>query len=100
MPLTLPVFAQAGGGDLLTTFLPIVAIMAIFYFLMIRPQQKKAKEHKAMVEAIGKGDKIITSSGFFGTVTKTEEDGITVELGEGVKVKMLREAVSQVTEKK
>ena len=56
MSLTMPVLAQAGGGDLLATFLPIVAIMAIFYFLMIRPQQKKMKEHKAMVEALAKGD--------------------------------------------
>jgi preprotein translocase subunit YajC len=100
MSLSMPVFAQMGGSDMLSTFLPIVAIMAIFYFLMIRPQQKKMKAHKAMVEAIGKGDKIITSSGFFGTVSKVEEDGLTIEIGEGVKVKMLRDAVSQVTEKK
>ncbi len=100
MSFTAPVFAQLGGGDMLSTFLPIIAIMAIFYFLMIRPQQKKMKAHKAMVEAIGKGDKIVTSSGFYGTVAKSEEDGLTIEIAEGVKVKMLRDAVSQVIEKK
>jgi preprotein translocase subunit YajC len=100
MTFTSYAFAQAGGGDMLATFLPIIAIMAIFYFLMIRPQQKKMKEHKAMVAALAKGDKVVTSSGFHGTVVKVEEADLTIEIAEGVKVKMIRDAVSQVVEKK
>jgi preprotein translocase subunit YajC len=94
------VFAQLGGGGGMETILMMAAIMGIFYFLMIRPQQKKMKAHKAMVAAIAKGDKIVTSAGFFGSVSKVDEDSITVELAEGVKVKMLPDAISQVIEKK
>ena len=84
----------------LTGLLPFILMFVVIYLFMILPQQKKMKAHKAMVEAIGKGDKIVTSSGFYGTVAKSEEDGLTIEIAEGVKVKMLRDAVSQVIEKK
>ena len=74
----------------------MVAIFAIFYFILIRPQQKKMKEHKKMVETLKKGDKIITQGGMYGTVTNTGEHKLTVEIADGVKVKIARGAVGTV----
>ncbi|MBI5014504.1 MAG: preprotein translocase subunit YajC [Deltaproteobacteria bacterium] len=89
----------AGGGDPTQQFiglLPLVAMFAIFYFLLIRPQQKKAKEHKAMLEALKKGDEVITSAGMIGRVTALAEDVVTVEVAPDVKIRFQRNAIASV----
>ncbi len=102
-----PAFAQgaggaggAGGADMLTSFLPLILIFVVFYFLLIRPQQKKQKEHKAMLAAVRRGDKIVTAGGLIGTVAKViGDDELSVEIAEGVKVKVARGMVSTVLSK-
>tara|TARA_B100000579_G_scaffold23808_1_gene16847 strand:- start:309 stop:593 length:285 start_codon:yes stop_codon:yes gene_type:complete len=72
-------------------FIPLILIFVIFYFFLIRPQQKKAKEHKAMVSALKRGDKIITSGGIFGTVDRVlENDKIEVLISENVKIELVK----------
>jgi len=81
-------------------FLPLILIFAIMYFLLIRPQQKKVKEHAAMVEAVRRGDQVVTQGGIVGKVSKVKEDGeIEVEIAEGVKVRVIRSTLSQVINK-
>ncbi|MFT4782802.1 MAG: preprotein translocase subunit YajC [Paracoccaceae bacterium] len=81
-------------------FLPLILIFAIMYFLLIRPQQKKMKEHKAMIEALRRGDQIVTQGGLIGKVSKVKDDGeIEVEIAEGVKVRVIRATISQVVSK-
>lgn len=99
-----PAFAQAAGGagaaGALTQFLPLILIFAIMYFLLIRPQQKKLKEHKAMVEALRRGDQVITQGGIVGKVSKVKEDGeLEVEIAEGVKVRIIRSTIATVLSK-
>ncbi len=95
-----PAYAQAsGGGDSggLVAFLPIVLIFVVFYFLLIRPQQKKMKNHKAMVGAVRRGDKVVTGGGLIGTVTKVVSDTeVQVELAQGVKVRVVKGTLSDV----
>ncbi len=96
-----PAYAQAAGaagaGSAIASFVPLILIFVIMYFLMIRPQQKKLKEHKAMVAALRRGDQIVTQGGIVGKVTKVQEDGmVEVEIAEGVKVKVLKHTISQV----
>ena len=72
-------------------FIPLILIFVIFYFFLIRPQQKKVKEHKAMVEALKKGDKIVTSGGITGTITRVvDNDKVEVEIAENVKVEIVK----------
>ena len=79
------------------TFLPIILIFVVFYFLLIRPQQKKVKAHRAMVSALRRGDKIVTAGGLIGTVTKIINDTeAQVELAEGVRVRVMRHTISDV----
>jgi len=81
-------------------FVPLILIFAIMYFLLIRPQQKKLKEHKAMVEALRRGDQVVTQGGLIGKVSKVKDDSeIEVELAEGVKVRVVRSTISQVLSK-
>ncbi|APX90729.1 preprotein translocase subunit YajC [Brevirhabdus pacifica] len=98
-----PAYAQAAAGGAagaFTSFVPLILIFAIMYFLLIRPQQKKVKEHKAMVEALRRGDTVITQGGIIGKVVKVKEgDEIEVEIAEGVKVRVLRSTVGQVLSK-
>ena len=99
--LVTPAYAQSAGGaggDMFTSFIPLILIFAIFYFFLIRPQQKKAKEHKAMVEALSRKDKVLTQSGIFGEVTKVKEgeEDIEIEIAKDVRVRLLRSAVAQV----
>ena len=98
-----PAYAQAAGagaGSALASFIPLILIFGIMYFLLIRPQQKKMKEHKAMVEALRRGDQVLTQGGIIGKVTKVQEDGsIEVEIAENVKVKILRHTIVQVMNK-
>lgn len=82
-------------GNILASLLPLVVLFAIFYFLVIRPQQKQAKTHKAMVESLEKGDKIITNGGIMCEVYKPEEDFIKVKLNEDTIVKISRDYVAK-----
>lgn len=99
-----PAFAQAAGGagagSALAQFLPLILIFGIMYFLLIRPQQKKLKDHRAMVEALRRGDQVLTQGGIIGKVTHVGDDGVVqVEIADGVKVKVLRSTISQVMSK-
>ncbi|NHX27675.1 preprotein translocase subunit YajC [Escherichia coli] len=97
-----PAYAQAAGGagGALTSFAPLLLIFAIMYFLMIRPQQKKMKEHKAMVEALRRGDQVVTAGGLIGKVSKVKDDTeVEVELADGVKVRVVRSTIAQVMNK-
>ncbi len=97
-----PAYAQAAGDapSLISTLIPFVLIFAIMWFLLIRPQQKKMKEHRAMVEALRRGDEVITAGGLIGKVTKVKEDGeVEVELAQGMKVRVVRNTISAVTSK-
>ena len=95
-----PAFAQSAGGFAEGGFglLPIVFVMVIFYFLLIRPQQKRAKQHKEMLAAIRRGDKIVTSGGLTGTIVKVVEDNETVEIeiAKDVKVHVVRAMIADV----
>lgn len=90
--------AAPGAGDMLTSFLPLVLIFVVFWFLMIRPQQKRMKEHRALVSAAKKGDKVVTNGGILGTITKAVdgENDVEVEIATGVKVRVLRSAIQDV----
>ena len=96
-----PAFAQGGGAaEGFTTLLPLVLIFAVFYFLLIRPQQKKAKVHREMLGAIRRGDRVVTGGGIIGTVTKVvNENEVAVEIAEGIKVRVQRGMISQVMAK-
>ena len=98
-----PAYAQAAGGggtDLFTSFLPIILIFVVFYFLLIRPQQKKVKQHRELVGALRRGDKIVTAGGLIGTVTKIVSDTeAMVELAEGVRVRVVRHTIQDVISK-
>lgn len=99
-----PAFAQAAGqpgaGAAFAQFLPIILIFVIFYFLLIRPQQKKLKEHRAMVDALRRGDQIVTAGGIVGRVSKVQEDGmIEVEIADGVKVKVVKHTITNLLNK-
>ena len=94
--------APADGGMMavIMQFLPIVAIFILFYFLLIRPQQKKMKDLKAMVEALRRGDQVLTAGGIIGKVNKVNEDGtVEVEIADGVRVKVMKHTISQVLNK-
>ena len=81
-------------------FIPLILIFGIMYFLLIRPQQKKLKEHQAMVEGLRRGDQVITQGGLIGKVSKVKEDGeLEVEIAEGVKVRVVRSTIAQVLNK-
>ncbi|HSF64097.1 MAG TPA: preprotein translocase subunit YajC [Paracoccaceae bacterium] len=101
--LVTPAYAQAaagGAGSAFASFVPLILIFAIMYFLLIRPQQKKLKEHKAMVEALRRGDQVLTQGGIIGKVAKVHDDGILeVEIAEGVKVRIPRHTVASVMAK-
>ncbi|MDZ4134021.1 MAG: preprotein translocase subunit YajC [Paracoccaceae bacterium] len=97
-----PAYAQAAGGaaGAFTSFVPLILIFAIMYFLLIRPQQKKLKEHKGMVEALRRGDQVLTQGGILAKVVKVHDDGVLeVEIAEGVKVRVLRHTIAQVMSK-
>jgi preprotein translocase subunit YajC len=86
--------------DQIRQFLPLILIFAIMYFLLIRPQQKKVKEHQAMVAAVRRGDQVVTQGGLIGKVSKVKDDNeVEVELAEGVKVRVVKSTIAQVTSK-
>jgi preprotein translocase subunit YajC len=100
-----PAFAQAasgGSGDLTNTlfqFLPIIVIFVIMYFLILRPQQSKQRQHKEMVANLRRGDTVVTSGGLIGKVAKVDENELQVELAEGVRVRVVRGMVAEVRAK-
>ena len=100
-----PAYAQAAGGaGAFTSIVPFILIFAIMYFLIIRPQQKKVKEHQSMVDALRRGDQVVTAGGLIGKVTKVKEtEGqapeVEIELAEGVRVRVIRSTISQVLSK-
>jgi preprotein translocase subunit YajC len=100
--LVTPAYAQAAGGSAaggLIGFVPIILIFVIMYFLMIRPQQKKLKDHRAMVEALRRGDQVVTSGGMIGKVVKVADTEVEVELAPNVKVRVVRNTIAQVLSK-
>ncbi|HQF30264.1 MAG TPA: preprotein translocase subunit YajC, partial [Hyphomicrobiales bacterium] len=99
-----PAFAQstgaAGGGDLLMSLLPFVAIFAVMYFLILRPQRQRQKEHQELVKALRRGDTVVTAGGLIGRVSKVVDDHeLQIELSEGVKVRLVRSMVTEVRAK-
>ncbi|GGY11495.1 preprotein translocase subunit YajC [Paludibacterium paludis] len=90
--------AAPGGFDIMS-ILPMVAIFALFWFLMIRPQQKKMKEHQAMLAAIVKGDEVVTQGGIAGRVSAVGENFLTVEIAQGIEIKVQKAAVTAKLEK-
>jgi len=103
--LTTPAFAQGFGlgGDtsgMITSLLPLILIVVIMYFLVLRPQQQRVKQHQQMVKALRRGDTVITNGGLVGKVTKVvDDDQIEVEVADGVRVRQMRSMVSEVRAK-
>ena len=83
----------AGQGSFLTSFLPLIVLFAIFYFLVIRPQQQQVKKHREMLDNLGKGDKIVTNGGFIVDIVKVEENFFKVRLNDNTEVKLDKESV-------
>ena len=88
--------ADGGLMAIIVNFAPFVAIFVLFYFLMIRPQQKRMKEHRAMIEAIKRGDTVVMSNGMIGKVTRVENDEAMVEIAQGVNVRVVKSMISEV----
>ncbi|MCU0911861.1 MAG: preprotein translocase subunit YajC [Rhodobacteraceae bacterium] len=101
--LITPAYAQAAGGgagSAFASFIPLILIFAIMWFLLIRPQQKKMKEHQAMVAGVRRGDEVVTQGGLVGKVTKVKDDGeLEVEIAPNVKVRVIRHTIAQVVSK-
>jgi len=91
--------APAGQPDPFMSFLPLILIFVIFYFLLIRPQSKRAKEHKKMVSELKAGDEVVTGGGLLGKITEAGEQFLTVEVADGVRVKVQRHTVGSVLPK-
>ncbi len=94
--------AAAAGGDMqssLMSMLPLVLMFVVLYFVMIRPQMKKQKEHRAMIDALAKGDEVVTGGGLLGKVTKLSESTVSLEVANGVEIQIQRSAVVQILPK-
>lgn len=98
-----PAYAQATGGaapgGILDMLLPLALILLIFYFLLIRPQQKRMKQHRAMIDAVRRGDTIVTSGGIIGKVTKVADDEVQVEIADGTRVRVVKGTIAEVRSK-
>ena len=98
-----PAYAQAAGAtsqsDTLLTFLPMVAIFVVFYFLLIRPQQRKQKEARTMLESLEKGNEVVTAGGVLGRIVKLDEQYATIEVAPGVQMVVQRGSISQLLPK-
>lgn len=96
-----PAYAQgaAGGGDFFIQIMPFLLIFVIMYFLIIRPQQRRLKEHRDMVASLRRGDTVVTAGGLIGKVTKVDEGEVQVEVAQGVKLKVVRSTISEVRSK-
>ena len=91
--------AGAGGGSFILQFAPLILIFVVFYFLLIRPQQKRMRDHREMLSAVRRGDRVVTGGGIIGVVTKAGGDELTIEIAQGVRVKVMRGTVSSVLQK-
>lgn len=96
---TPPGGAAGGGQSAITSLIPLVIMFGIFYFLLIRPQQKKAKEHKALLESLKKGDQVITAGGMHGKVSAVEDTVVTIEVANGVNIKFNKAHVAAIIDK-
>jgi preprotein translocase subunit YajC len=96
---TAPAAASGGAESTLFSLLPLVLMFVVLYFIMIRPQMKRQKEHKAMIEAIAKGDEVVTAGGMLGRVSKLGETYVSIEIAGNVEVQVQRTAISQVLPK-
>ena len=96
-------YAQSGGDAASQSpffqFIPLVLILGVFWFLIIRPQQKKQKEHMRMVESLKKGDKVVSNGGIFGTIVKVGDDRITLEIASKVQIQIERQQVARMDKK-
>ena len=93
-------YAQGGpAGPGIPDFMFLILLFAVFYFLLIRPQQKRAKEHKKMVEALSKGDDVVTNGGLLGKITNVADAFVTMEISEGLEVKVQRASVAAIMPK-
>ncbi len=99
--LITPAYAQGapGGGDFFFQILPFLLIFVIMYFMLIRPQQRRVKEHKEMVAALRRGDTVVTGGGLVGKVTKVDDLEVEVQVAQGVKVKVVRSTITDVRNK-
>ncbi|MGN7204833.1 preprotein translocase subunit YajC [Pedobacter sp. SAFR-022] len=91
---TAVILQAAAGGNMLSTLVPMVLIMIVFYFFMIRPQVKKAKDHKKLVAELGKGDKVITTAGIHGRIVDMNETTFLIEVEGGTKIRFEKSAIS------
>ena len=89
--------ASSQGG--LMSFLPLILIFAVFYFMLIRPQMKRAKEHKKLVSELSKGDEVVTNGGLLGKITDVSDSFVTLELADNIEIKLQRHAVTNVMPK-
>jgi preprotein translocase subunit YajC len=95
-----PAYAQgAGSGDAFGFFLPMIVIFVAFYFLLIRPQQKRQKSHTALISALSTGDEVLTAGGVLGKISAVSEHYVTVEVADGVEIKIQKSTVSAVVPK-
>jgi preprotein translocase subunit YajC len=96
-------YAQTGGaggsGGIIFQFMPIILIFVIMYFLILRPQRMKAKQHQEMIANLRRGDTVVTTGGLIGKVAKVEDNEIQIDIGDGIKVKVVRSMLSQVRAK-
>lgn len=91
--------ASAGSADSALGFIPLIIIFIIFYFLIIRPQVKRAKDHKKLTESIAKGDEVVTGGGMLGKVTDVNDNFVTLEIADGIDVKIQRQSVASLVPK-
>lgn len=85
----------AAGGNQWMSFLPLILLFVVFYFLLIRPQQKRAKQQKLFIENLKKGDEVVTSGGLYGKITGITDNTVTIEIAEKVRVRVVKSAVAQ-----
>jgi preprotein translocase subunit YajC len=98
--LSSPIYAQLPGNDMLVSLLPFILIFVIMYFLILRPQQRRVKQHQEMVKALRRGDTVVTSGGLLGKITKVVDDHeIEVQIAEGVRIRQMRQMVTEVRAK-
>jgi len=91
--------AQPAAPNLFTSFLPILAIFAVFYFLLVRPQQKQHKAHQQMVNALAAGDEVVTNGGLLGKVTNVGEQFLTIKIADGIEIKVQRHHIARILPK-
>ncbi len=96
VPANLPTGDAAGEPSPILTAAPLVLIFVVFYFLLIRPQQKKLREHEAVVKGLHRGDKIVTAGGIIGVIHKVDEDVLVIEIAPDVRIRVVRDTISHV----